>query len=403
MKLLLKLQRSLQKFYNKNAVLIRAVLKFLLALTVFQVIQMQFQSGNTIRDLLITIGAAGICAFLSTNTISVVAGVFLISNLASMSIEALGVGGAAIFIIGLIYFGMGSKESASMLLMPVSLWLHIPCLIPVVLGLTLELPSAVGIVVGTVLYYMVQIITGSAYMAHSGSDMNEILKNITGVVGEIAQAKEMILMVVILLLVFLIVFMIRRMSVDYAWHFAIGAGVCSYVLLSVIGIFMLESGESFIGTVISAVVTVFAGLVVQIFMFHADYRRTEKVQFEDDEYYYYVKAVPKIGKKKSHSQQINDYAQPRMSEYTQERNQAAQPRMPEYTQERNQATQPRMSEYVQERNQVQNQRQMGRNYQNQSRYDAPTPKIDVQEQQRQEWLRRRTEQGGSRYDKRKGG
>ena len=275
-----------------------------------------------------------------------------------------------------------------MLLMPVSLWLHIPCLIPVVLGLTLELPSAVGVVVGTVLYYMVQIITGSAYMAHSGSDMNEILKNITGVVGEIAQAKEMILMVVILLLVFLIVFMIRRMSVDYAWHFAIGAGVCSYVLLSVIGIFMLESGESFIGTVISAVVTVFAGLVVQIFMFHADYRRTEKVQFEDDEYYYYVKAVPKIGKKKSHSQQINDYAQPRMSEYTQERNQA---------------TQPRMSEYVQERNQVQNQRQMGRNYQNQSRYDAPTPKIDVQEQQRQEWLRRRTEQGGSRYDKRKGG
>ncbi len=418
MKLLLKLQRSLQKFYNKNAVLIRAVLKFLLALTVFQVIQMQFQSGNTIRDLLITVGAAGICAFLSTNTISVVAGVFLIGNLASMSIEALGVGGAAIFIIGLIYFGMGPKESASMLLMPVSLWLHIPCLIPVVLGLTLELPSAVGIVVGTVLYYMVQIITGSAYMAHSGSDMNEILKNITGVVGEIAQAKEMILMVVILLLVFLIVFMIRRMSVDYAWHFAIGAGVCSYVLLSVIGIFMLESGESFIGTVISAVVTVFAGLVVQIFMFHADYRRTEKVQFEDDEYYYYVKAVPKMGKKKSHSQQINDYAQPRMPEYTQERNQAAQPRMseyaqernqatqprmPEYTQERNQATQPRMSEYVQERNQVQNQRQMGRNYQNQSRYDAPTPKIDVQEQQRQEWLRRRTEQGGSRYDKRKGG
>ena len=99
MKLLLKLRRSLQKFYNKNAVLIRAVLKFLLALTVFQVIQIQFQSGNTIRDILLTAGAAVICAFLSTNAISVVAGVFLIVNLASMSIEALGVGGAALFII----------------------------------------------------------------------------------------------------------------------------------------------------------------------------------------------------------------------------------------------------------------------------------------------------------------
>lgn len=403
MKLLLQLQRSLQKFYNKNAVLIRAVLKFLLALTVFQVIQTQFQLDNTIRDILITIAAAGICAFLSTNTISVVAGVFLIGNLASMSIEALGVGGAAIFIIGLIYFGMGPKESASMLLMPVTLWFHIPCLIPVVLGLTSELPSALGIVVGTILYYIVQIITGSSYMALSGSDMNEILKNVTGIVGEIMQAKEMILMIVILLIVFLIVYMIRRMSVDYAWHFAIGAGVFSYVLLTVIGIFMLESKESFIGTVISAVVTVFAGLAVQIFMFHADYRRTEKVQFEDDEYYYYVKAVPKIGRKKSRSQPTNDYVQPRTVEPIQDRNYMAQPRTAEPIQDRNYMAQPKMPEYVQDEKNLQNQRRSEHSYQNASRYNAPTYKIDAQEQQRQEWLRRRTEQGGSRYDKRKGG
>ena len=29
--------------------------------------------------------------------------------------------------------------------------------------------------------------------------------------------------------------------------------------------------------------------------FSVDYSRTENVQFEDDEYYYYVKAVPKVG------------------------------------------------------------------------------------------------------------
>ena len=33
---------------------------------------------------------------------------------------------------------------------------------------------------------------------------------------------------------------------------------------------------------------------VQFLFFNVDYTRTEKVQFEDDEYYYYVKAVPKI-------------------------------------------------------------------------------------------------------------
>ena len=34
--------------------------------------------------------------------------------------------------------------------------------------------------------------------------------------------------------------------------------------------------------------------LIQFFAFNVDYSRTELVQFEDDEYYYYVKAVPKI-------------------------------------------------------------------------------------------------------------
>ena len=33
---------------------------------------------------------------------------------------------------------------------------------------------------------------------------------------------------------------------------------------------------------------------MQFFVFSVDYSRTEHTQFEDDEYYYYVKAVPKM-------------------------------------------------------------------------------------------------------------
>ena len=34
--------------------------------------------------------------------------------------------------------------------------------------------------------------------------------------------------------------------------------------------------------------------LLNIFILAVDYSRTEYTQFEDDEYYYYVKAVPKI-------------------------------------------------------------------------------------------------------------
>ena len=35
-------------------------------------------------------------------------------------------------------------------------------------------------------------------------------------------------------------------------------------------------------------------LLVEFFCFMVDYTRVESVQFEDDDYYYYVKAVPKV-------------------------------------------------------------------------------------------------------------
>lgn len=50
------------------------------------------------------------------------------------------------------------------------------------------------------------------------------------------------------------------------------------------------------------IVSVFVGIVlsfvlaqiVRYFIFNMDYLRVENVQFEDEDYYYYVKAVPKM-------------------------------------------------------------------------------------------------------------
>ena len=36
------------------------------------------------------------------------------------------------------------------------------------------------------------------------------------------------------------------------------------------------------------------GLILELFFFTVDYARSESLQFEDDEYYYYVKAIPKV-------------------------------------------------------------------------------------------------------------
>ena len=48
-----------------------------------------------------------------------------------------------------------------------------------------------------------------------------------------------------------------------------------------------------IGVIIGGAVSCVIAVVIQFLFFNVDYTRTERLQFEDDEYYYYVKAVPK--------------------------------------------------------------------------------------------------------------
>ena len=64
------------------------------------------------------------------------------------------------------------------------------------------------------------------------------------------------------------------------------------VLLS--GSLVLGISPKFVSVIIGGIVSALLALILQLTVFSLDYSRTEFVQFEDDEYYYYVKAVPKI-------------------------------------------------------------------------------------------------------------
>lgn len=52
----------------------------------------------------------------------------------------------------------------------------------------------------------------------------------------------------------------------------------------------MSVGVALLGSLLALLV----GKVIEFFRFSIDYSRIENVQFEDDEYYYYVKAIPKM-------------------------------------------------------------------------------------------------------------
>ena len=92
----------------------------------------------------------------------------------------------------------------------------------------------------------------------------------------------------------LVVYVVRNLAVDYAWTIAVIAGVITQLVVIFIGDFNFNLPVSVGGMVIGLLVSVVLVLIYEFFTFAVDYSRTEYLQYQDDDYYYYVKAVPKI-------------------------------------------------------------------------------------------------------------
>ena len=71
-------------------------------------------------------------------------------------------------------------------------------------------------------------------------------------------------------------------------------GAIVNVVILLVGDMLYDKNKSVISAILGSVLAIVIGKVVEFFRFCVDYSRTEKVQFEDDEYYYYVKAIPKM-------------------------------------------------------------------------------------------------------------
>jgi len=104
----------------------------------------------------------------------------------------------------------------------------------------------------------------------------------------------MILMAAAFALTIMVVYGVKRMSIDYSWTIAIGVGAVVDLIVLLVGSMVLGVSLKIFPLLLGSIVSVILVLALQLTLFSLDYSRTEYVQFEDDEYYYYVKAVPKV-------------------------------------------------------------------------------------------------------------
>ena len=300
MESILKLKNSIRDICRKQDEIITPILRFIWSLIVFMSIQKIFGYNDLASKPEVTILLAVMAALLPDGFMFFMAGVVMALHSFSVSLEVGAVFIVLFVIIYCVYIRFFPKYAYAVLMVPVFYVLHIPFAAPIVIALVAGLGGVVPAVCGVALYYFSQCAAEINHLLATKSNENEIeaVKQLSSVlIGNRDMYTTMIAFAVTVLTIALL----AKLTFNYAIYVAMGAGIVGNIIGAILAGFIMSEDVPMDMVVIGSIVGLVLAFILRFGQGILDYKHTERVQFEDDDYYYYVKAVPKIdSEKKKH-------------------------------------------------------------------------------------------------------
>lgn len=277
--------------------------KFILAMAVFCLINSKFGFMGKAAKFPIAVILGLFCSFMPMNMIVIIGALLTLLHAYALSMECAIVLAVVYVIMFLLYFRFSPKDTVAVVLTPICFALKIPYVIPMSCGLIGTPASAVSVACGTVIYYVLGTLV-RAQNAFKEAGTDDTVDKLKAIFEALLKNREMIVCAFAFGLTVLVVYIVRRMSIKYSWTIAMIVGALSNMFIILLGDVIYNTQISIVGLIFGTILACIVVKIIQFLVFDVDYSRTEKVQFEDDDYYYYVKAIPKIrvrGEKKSES------------------------------------------------------------------------------------------------------
>lgn len=293
MEKLLLVREQLGRIYGRYSMVINPLINFWVMFSALWVMGEYIGFGGLAGSLPVFAAVSLVGAWLPLNLRILIVAVLVLVNLYSLAVEVMLVAAAVIIVMFCINYMFRAEKNMLLLLMPVCYFLGIPYAPVLVAGLTCSLLEMIPIVFSTILYYFVVYVGNNSSLLSTASTLT-VMEKLMQLISGLINNKEMWLLCITLCVMLMVTRFVGRMTVDYSHHIGLGMGIASGVMVMLIGIFALDIRSSMVLLVVGFVASGLIAFAVEFMRLPLGYLQTEYVQFEDDDYYYYVKAVPKM-------------------------------------------------------------------------------------------------------------
>ena len=293
MMMFLVLKERLRSFYGKYAAAADGMVKFIYSFAALWMMSHNLGFMTRLNSMAVVLLLSLLCAFLPYGAIACLLAVVLLAHIYAVSMEIALITAVFLMIVALLYYGFQPGDSYWMVLVPMAFVMKIPFAVPILAGLCAGPIVVIPVSCGVVVYYILNYVRQNAGLLTNDASV-DIAQKFVQIIQAILSNKAIVVMIAVCAVGVLAVYLIRTLSVDYAWMIAIVIGTIVQMAGVFVGDYLFDVSMP-IGELLTAVIVslVLAGLY-HFFVFAVDYTRTDYMQFEDDDYVYYVKAVPKV-------------------------------------------------------------------------------------------------------------
>ena len=290
---LLIFKEKIRLIYGKYSMFILPIFKFALILVALILMNINIGYLDILKNPFFIFIIAIFCSVLPFSAISIILSIYLLSSIFSVSMDMFLLIGIYLLVIGILYYGFKPGNSYLIIVVPLLFTLKIPYVLPIVLGLGTGILAVIPLSAGIILYYLLLYVKNNIGTLTNGIT-SDLSVRYFQILNSILSNKIMYIMLLAFALSLVIVYLIHNLSINYSWEIAIVSGMVSLLLFIFMGEFIMNITLSIMELLFGLIISLVLAYVYKFFIFNIDYTRTEYTQFEDDEYYYYVKAVPKI-------------------------------------------------------------------------------------------------------------
>lgn len=292
----LEIRDMVIRIYKGYESYFRIIFKFLVAFFVFGYVNSNLGYFPVLNNMGIRLVLSLICGIVPSSIFVLLVAIVTLLHLYRLSLVMMLLAFVVFVVFYFLYLKFAPNHGVLMLLIPVLMPLNLHFIIPLIAGLFFSpftiVPVACSFIMMSVVHY---IIEAAPMVEDAGTNIEAIVAAYQQVIDNVLANREMVLYAVVFALIIVLTYVVSRFPFDYAWYAGIGAGMLAGIIGLLVGGNMLGVSVSAGGVIIGSILSALFTALIQFMSCTVDYAHKEFVQFEDDDYVYYVRAIPKTG------------------------------------------------------------------------------------------------------------